>query len=225
MKKIEDFMNDSIDKNDARRRLKQYLNIKNILGINRCDFWIYLVFLLISILTIIPYCFCQGAFQSILMSFGCSMLGAVLLAYFLALRSERTRIQSEALKHNKMLYEIYGLVYSVCESPNPLVSSDQVSHAMLPFLKGREKHDEKVFVELTDILNEYFSLYGEYIDKDFFEELKELGSQINEFSNNIARVNALNNDVNTIYQSLIVGIPDWLNNHMNEDFIKKHYIG
>ena len=77
------------------------------------------------------------------MSFGCSMLGAVLLAYFLALNNERMAIQNKAIQHNKLLIDIYALIYSICASNNPQISN--VTSGVLPFLKGRERHDEMVF--------------------------------------------------------------------------------
>lgn len=226
MKRLEDIDTRQINKKEARRRLKQYLNLTTILGINKTDFMIYLIFFIISIVAIALYFFKQNTFSNVTMSFGCSMLGAILLAYFLALNNERISIQSKAIQHNKLLISIYGLMYSICASNNPQISN--VTSSILPFLKGRERHDEMVFEKLEVLITDYIDSYGYYIEKSFYDELVKLKSMVHEYQLNIARIHSSNIDDNSLadalYTFLIIGVPSWFENTITENFIINHFI-
>lgn len=211
------------DKKAAHKRLKKYLNVKSILWVNRIDFVIYITAFIVSIISIIPYFFADDTLQTVLMSFGCSLLGAVLLAYFLALRSERTRLAVEAQNHNKILFRIYGLIYSICSNQNPNIATGNINNAMLPFLKGRENLVKKVLNELEVAISEYLGKYGNYIDEELYDYLCKLNNQIVEFENNCARIDSVG-CAQAMYTFFIVGIPKWFEENFNEEFILKHYI-
>lgn len=226
MKRLEDIDTRQINKKEARRRLKQYLNLTTILGINKTDFMIYLIFFIISIVAIALYFFKQNTFSNVTMSFGCSMLGAVLLAYFLALNNERMAIQNKILQHNKLLIDIYGLIYSICASNNPQISN--VTSSVLPFLKGRERHDEIILGRLEALITDYLDSYKYYIEHSFYDELVKLKSMVHKYQLNIARIHSSNIDdnslANALYTFLIIGMPSWFENNITENFIINHFI-
>ena len=67
-------------------RKNEKISNKQIIGISRNHFWIYLVFLIISLVLIVPYFIdSQLIISSVLMSIGAGGVSAVLLGYFIEL--------------------------------------------------------------------------------------------------------------------------------------------
>ena len=97
------------------KRFRAFFTKRIILGVEKRNFLIYLIGLIISVVFILPYFWFQCPMFSILMSIGASGFGAIILAYFIERVSIARDQENRNLKRENLLQPIiFDLQNSFC---------------------------------------------------------------------------------------------------------------
>lgn len=219
------------NKAETLAKIRKYLHINHILGIDKTIFWIYFGFFLLSIATTLPSLFIQNTLTSIGMSFGSGTTAAIFLAYFLELRAEKIKVREDVKVHNETLNNIYLAAYSICKSPRPLIQTNEMNDKLLPLLKGREEFDKQRFQSIEHEINKYLVRFGNRVDKHLKSDMIRIIKQTSSFEEEFAKLDSAETILNAtdsvkmFYCLLMKGIPERFEQIIDENFLLRHWLG
>ena len=198
-----------------KRRKNEKISNKQIIGISRNHFWIYLVFLIISLVLIVPYFIdSQLIISSVLMSIGAGGVSAVLLGYFIELGSNLDNLLNMKRSWNCAIYDIYVSLWMIIGC-HPFQYMKSIVNGKGVFAVELAK---KCIIQLNIALTKIDNLI--FFDCVSVEAAQFLGE--NQIVSFIARLDNPVDDDNLI--DSLEGCRGWLEKHCSEENIKKLFV-
>lgn len=198
-------------------RKNEKISNKQIIGISRNHFWIYLVFLIISLVLIVPYFIdSQLIISSVLMSIGAGGVSAVLLGYFIELGSNLENLLNMKRSWTCAIYDIYVSLWMIIGC-HPFQYMKSIVNGKGVFAVELAK---KCIIQLNIALTKIDNLI--FFDCVSVEAAQFLGDLKNQIVSFIARLDNPVDDDNLI--DSLEGCRGWLEKHCSEENIKKLFV-
>lgn len=207
-----------------RKSTSKIFNKGKILCVYYVHFWIYLVFLLVSLGILAAYCCVpdsgDNTYLVVLMSIGASIFGGVLLAYFIEIVSERIQNRRRILMYNNSVYYIFFVLES--------------AFLCRPFgymKKIEETNGKKVIAEqFAAKFTTQFNITIQLIDSLLLQNADIMGPEIQEGYNKlkyqlvqfIGSLSAPTDTENLI--DVLDGSRQWLKNYYTKEQLKSQFL-
>lgn len=194
---------------------------KAIIGISKMHFVIYIVALIISLVLIVPYAFCnQCTWSSISMSIGASGVGAVLLGYFIELAVESEEHKKYIFSYNSSILMIYRNLWEIfgnCSYKYINLIAPPAGQTIVA-QQSADKFIAQINIVISQIDTFIFN-YGESFDKNTENFYVTLRNQLIQFKA------ALQTPISTEHLiQLLDGVRVWLRNYFELSNIEKQLL-